>query len=37
MLTLKVDKDDVDGIPASAFAGAPAPARKKSAPKKKAN
>jgi tetratricopeptide (TPR) repeat protein len=33
MLTLTVDKDDVDGIPASAFAGAPAakprPARKK--------
>jgi hypothetical protein len=35
MLTLKVDKEDVDGIPAAAFAGAPAPVRKKAAPKKK--
>jgi len=34
MLTLSVDKDDVEGIPASAFVGA-APARKKAAPKKK--
>jgi len=36
MLTLKVDKEDVEGIPASAFAGAPAARRKKAAPKKAA-
>ncbi len=35
MLTLKVDKEDVDGIPAAAFAGAPAPTRKKKAAPKK--
>jgi hypothetical protein len=35
MLTLTADKEDIDGLPASAFAAAPARARRPAAPKKK--
>ena len=35
MLTFTADKEDVEGLPAAAFAGAPAPARRRVAPKKK--
>lgn len=35
MLTLTLDKEDIMGLPAAAFAGAPAPARRRTAPKKK--
>jgi tetratricopeptide (TPR) repeat protein len=35
MLTFTADKEDVDGIPAAAFAGAPPPVRKRTVTKKK--
>ena len=35
MLTFTADKEDVEGIPAAAFAGAPAPVRKRTVTKKK--